>query len=66
MRSRAERHAGFRTLGQITDRHFQFERVVGFPDPSQIRGDVLRLAAELRRLGLDTLEGCKTKPTPGR
>lgn len=63
MRSRAERHAGFKTLVQATDRHFQFERVVAEPAPDQIRADLLRLAAELRRLGLDTLHGCKVKPS---
>lgn len=63
MRSRAERHAGFRTLGQITDRHFQFERVVAEPDTDKIRKDVIRMASELRRLDLDTLHGCKVKPS---
>jgi len=62
MRSRAERHAGFKTLVQAVDRHFQFDRVVHSPDVELIRSDVIVLARELRRLGLDTLDGCKAVP----
>ncbi|MGQ0595785.1 hypothetical protein [Aquabacterium sp.] len=43
-------------------RSFDFLRVVAEPAPDQIRADLLHLAAELRRLGLDTLHGCKVKP----
>lgn len=66
MKSRADRHAGFRTLVQCTDRHFQFERVTPCPDAEKIRTEVLNLAAELKRLGLDSLAGCRPKPIKGR
>ncbi len=41
------------------DRHFRFERCTAYPDIRAIRDSVLAMAVEVRRLGLDTLAGCR-------
>lgn len=61
----ATHRPNYNRVQRMGARSLDYSRINLSPSRSAILDSLRLWAAEVRALGLDTLEGCKTKPLPG-